>query len=75
MAVRLDSLRTQRIAAGHSVSRLATLSNTSDLIINVLENVGTTGNGKAGTTTHEIADRLCAALGISRATAGFVDLG
>ena len=41
MAVRLDHLRAQRQAAGFSVSRLAALSNTSDLIINTLEATGT----------------------------------
>ena len=75
MAARLDSLKTQRLAVGLTISRLAALSNTSDQIIQTLEQPGKNGQDKGGTTTHEIADRLCAALGISRATAGFVDLG
>jgi ribosome-binding protein aMBF1 (putative translation factor) len=71
IAARLDSLKVQRVAAGLSVTDLARKSNTSDQVINTLENVGT--NGKGGTCTHEVADRICAALGISRVTAGFVD--
>jgi hypothetical protein len=73
IAARLDNLRAQRVAAGHLVSRLAALSNTSDLLINVLETIH--ANGKGGTCTHVEADRLCAALGISRATSGFTELG
>jgi hypothetical protein len=73
MSVRLDNLKTQRVAAGHSITRLAQLATVSDLTINVLEAIGT--NGKGGTCTHDVADRICSALGISRATAGFVDLG
>jgi len=75
MGVRLDNLRTLRLAAGHSVSRLAFLSNTSDAIINTLESPGKTSLGLAGTTTPLIADRLIAALASDRATAGFVDMG
>jgi hypothetical protein len=67
----LLNLKTQRLAAGHSITRLAQLSNTSDLLIAQLETVSTTG--MFGTTSHEICDRICAALNISRATAGFVN--
>jgi predicted transcriptional regulator len=73
MSVRLDNLQAQRVAAGHSISRLAHLATVSDWTITQLENIGTGGAG--GTCTHDIADRICEALGISRATAGFVDLG
>jgi predicted transcriptional regulator len=73
MSVRLDNLKAQREAAGHSITRLATLANVSDLTITTLEHIGVAGHG--GTCTHDVADRLCDALGISRATAGFVDLG
>jgi hypothetical protein len=72
MACRLDNLQAQRVAAGHSVSRLASLSNTSDLTIIRLETKG--GNGLGGTCTNTEADRICTALGISRGTAGFVEL-
>lgn len=37
---RLDTLRARRLAAGHGISRLAFLSNTSDLIIKQLEDGG-----------------------------------
>ena len=72
MPVRLDSLRSQRLAAGHSITRLASLSNTSDLIINTLENTGT--NGKGGTTDEYIAQRIADALGVSLATLGIARL-
>jgi transcriptional regulator with XRE-family HTH domain len=73
VAARLDSLRAQRIAAGLSITELARKSNTSDQIIANLEASGSNGQGKGGTCTHEVADRICTALAISRVTAGFVD--
>lgn len=75
MGVRLDNLRVQRISANLTVSELARRSNTSDLIINTLESPGKGALGLGGTTTHDAADRICSALSISRATAGFVDMG
>ncbi len=73
MSARLDNLKAQRIAAGYSISRLASLSNTSDATITGLEALRTSGNGLGGTCTHVEADRICTALGISRGTAGFTD--
>ena len=61
-AVRLDSLRAQRVAAGISVSELARRSTTSDAVITTLEN--------GGSCTEEVAVKLATALGISVATAG-----
>jgi hypothetical protein len=75
MGVRLDNLRAQRVAAGVTIGRLASLSNTSDVVITTLEAPGTNGLDLGGVTTHEIADRVCVALGIDRETAGFVDVG
>jgi DNA-binding phage protein len=63
---RLDSLLAQRVAAGHSIASLARKANVSDLLIQCLENGG-------NCEVHE-GDRLCAALGISLATAGKKDL-
>ncbi len=73
MAVRLDNLRTER--GGLTIPRLARISNTSEQTIRVLEAPRSRGTGKGGTCSHQVADRICNALGISRATAGFVDLG
>lgn len=65
-AHRLDSLQTQRVSAGLSVSDLARKANTSDWLIRQLE-VG--GNCEA----HE-SQRVADALGVSLATLGKKDL-
>lgn len=54
MSVRLDGLRARRIAAGLTVTELARKSNTSDLLINELESVGTTGWGGACTEADAV---------------------
>jgi len=69
---RVDNLTAQRVAAGFSITRLAQLSNTTDLVIRRLEDIGTNGTG--GSCSREVADRICHALGISRATAGVVEI-
>ncbi len=74
MAARLDQLRAQRELAGLSISQLASLSTTSDTIVNRLEALNLRSS-TGGECTIAEADAICAALGISRATAGFVDLG
>lgn len=74
MAVRLDNLAAERASAEYSVMRLAQLANVSVATITCLEAPGQGTHLGAGTCSHEEADRLCAALGISRATAGFEEL-
>ncbi len=62
MSCRLDSLQTRRVAAGHSVTRLAQLANVSDRTITVLEAKGSNGLDKGGTCDEDIAIRLANAL-------------
>jgi ribosome-binding protein aMBF1 (putative translation factor) len=59
---RLDSLKSQRESAGHSVTTLAKKANVSDLAIRRLEAGGNIEN-------HE-AQRIADALGVSLATLG-----
>ena len=61
-AVRLDSLKTQRLAAGYSVTRLAQLSATSDRLIVTLE--------AGGSCTEMDASKLADALGVTTTTLG-----
>lgn len=75
-SVRLDSLQAQRIAAGHSVSRLAQLANVSDHTITSLEAIRLAGGPRiGGTCSPDEADRIAAALGVSLGTLGKVDHG
>ena len=74
-SARLDNLRAQRVSAGHSVTQLARLANVSDWTITSLELAAQGTHVGGGTCTHDVADRICNALAISRATGGFVDLG
>jgi predicted transcriptional regulator len=59
---KLDSMRAQRLAAGHSISGLAKLANVSDWMIRSLESGGEC-------ETHH-AQRIADALGVSLATLG-----
>ena len=44
-------------------------------IVRVLEGPRSNGQAGGGVTSAKVADALCAALNVTRATAGFVDLG
>lgn len=59
---KLDSLQSQRIAAGHTITTLAKKANVSDLTIRSLEN-------GSNIETH-VAQRIADALGVSLATLG-----
>lgn len=59
---KLDSLKTQRIAAGHTVSTLAKKANVSDKTINNLE--------AGGNDEPHVCQRIADALGVSLATLG-----
>ena len=59
---RLDSLKTQREAAGHTVGTLAKRANVSDWIIRRLE--------AGGNCEPQEAQRIADALGLSLATLG-----
>lgn len=59
---KLDSLKTQRLSAGETVTSLAKKANVSDLTINTLENGGDVEPGPA--------QRIADALGVSLATLG-----
>jgi hypothetical protein len=75
-SVRLDNLRTERIAAGLSVTRLAQLSNTSDLLINTLEALTlASGPRIAGCCTPDEAARIANALSVTLVTLGAVQHG
>ncbi len=67
--VRLDNLKAQRVAAGHSITTLAKKANVSDLLINRLEM-----GPKAGECSVTEAQRIADALGISLVTLGQVIL-
>lgn len=62
MGHRLDSLKTERLNAGHGITRLAQLANVSDWMIEVLENGGVCAR-------HE-AQRIADALGVTLVTLG-----
>jgi ribosome-binding protein aMBF1 (putative translation factor) len=66
MAHKLDSLKTQRIAAGHDITSLAKKANVSDAVIKRLED--------GDSIEPHIAQRIADALGISLATAGKRDV-
>jgi DNA-binding XRE family transcriptional regulator len=59
---KLDSLRAQRLAAGHSIQTLAKKANVSELTIQQLEN--------GGNDDPWIVQRIAHALGVSTATLG-----
>jgi DNA-binding XRE family transcriptional regulator len=59
---KLDSLQSQRLSAGHTVTTLAKKANVSDRTVIMLENGG-------NIETH-IAQRIADALGVSLATLG-----
>lgn len=59
---KLDTLQSQRIAAGHTITTLAKKANVSDLTIRSLEN-------GSNIETH-VAQRIADALGVSLATLG-----
>jgi hypothetical protein len=67
MACRLDNLRQVRTAAGLSVSNLAVRSNTSDLVIQRLED--------RGDCEPFEAQRIADALGVSLEELGLARLG
>lgn len=69
-AVRLDSLKAQREAAGLTISMLARLSNTSDALIVRLESKGMTAARLPGSCTEMEAERIANALGVSLSTLG-----
>jgi hypothetical protein len=60
---RMDGLRARRILGGLSITRLASLSNTSDLQIRRLEDVSFNGSGVAGVCDATSAARIVNALG------------
>jgi transcriptional regulator with XRE-family HTH domain len=59
---KLDNLRAERIAAGHSVARLAKMANVSDQTITQLEN--------GGSSDDDAVQRIADALGVSLETLG-----
>ncbi len=59
---KLDSLKAQRLAAGETITGLARKSNTSDRIVQTLEN--------GGNVSTELCQRIADALGVSLATLG-----
>jgi predicted transcriptional regulator len=59
---KLDSLKTQREAAGQTITGLAKKANVSDLTIKTLEN--------GGNVETVVAQRIADALGVSLATLG-----
>lgn len=59
---KLDSMQSQRLSAGHSITGLAKKANVSDRVIVTLENGG-------NVETH-VAQRIADALGVSLATLG-----
>lgn len=63
---RLDSLKAQRLAAGLTITGLASKANVSDQIVQTLEN--------GGNCEVWESQRIADALGISLATAGKKDL-
>jgi ribosome-binding protein aMBF1 (putative translation factor) len=66
MAHKLDSLKAQRIVAGHDITSLAKKANVSDAVIKRLED--------GDSIEPHIAQRIADALGISLATAGKRDV-
>jgi hypothetical protein len=71
---RLSLLRTERLAAGHSIARLAQLANLRDATITRLENVSLIPGNVTGTCSHEDAVRLSDALGKTLTELGFLDV-
>jgi DNA-binding XRE family transcriptional regulator len=65
-AYRLDSMQSQRLSAGHTITTLARKANVSDRVIVNLENGG-------NCEVHE-AQRIADALGVSLATLGKIAL-
>ena len=59
---KLDSLQTQRLAAGHTVTTLAKKANVSDSTVRTIEN--------GGDVEPAHAQRIADALGVSLATLG-----
>jgi len=61
-SVKLDSLKSQRESAGHSITGLAKRANVSDVTITTLE--------AGGNIDRHVAQRIADALGVSLATLG-----
>jgi DNA-binding XRE family transcriptional regulator len=66
MSHKLDSMKAQRVAAGHSITTLALKAAVSDHTINALEN--------GDNVEPHVSQRIADALGVSLATLGKRDL-
>ena len=62
MSHKLDNMRAQRLAAGHTITSLAFKANVSDLTIKQLED--------GGNCDVHVSQRIADALGVSLATLG-----
>ena len=76
MSYKIPGLQAARVAAGHSISRLAHLANVGDATITALENneLPRHVDRPQYTVQEHVAKRIADALGTDLATLGAVDL-